>query len=39
MAFFAIMNPLANVPIFLGLTSDEDAENEMNLFRYQRTYE
>jgi multiple antibiotic resistance protein len=22
--FFAIMNPIANVPIFLGLTSDND---------------
>ena len=26
MGFFAIMNPIANVPIFLGLTSDEDAQ-------------
>lgn len=24
MGFFAIMNPVANVPVFLGLTSDED---------------
>ncbi len=24
MGFFAIMNPIANVPIFLGLTSDDD---------------
>ncbi len=24
MGFFAIMNPVANVPIFLGLTSDDD---------------
>ncbi|NOY70750.1 MAG: NAAT family transporter [Deltaproteobacteria bacterium] len=24
MGFFAIMNPIANVPIFLGLTADED---------------
>ncbi|WP_076412653.1 MarC family protein [Shewanella sp. UCD-KL12] len=24
MGFFAIMNPIANVPIFLGLTSEED---------------
>jgi len=26
MGFFAIMNPVANVPIFLGLTSDDDAQ-------------
>jgi multiple antibiotic resistance protein len=26
MGFFAIMNPIANVPIFLGLTSDDDAK-------------
>ncbi|CAG9001047.1 MAG: hypothetical protein CENE_03055 [Candidatus Celerinatantimonas neptuna] len=25
MSFFAIMNPIANVPIFLGLTSNDDA--------------
>lgn len=25
MGFFAIMNPMANVPIFLGLTADDDA--------------
>jgi multiple antibiotic resistance protein len=25
MGFFAIMNPIANVPIFLGLTADDDA--------------
>lgn len=25
MGFFAIMNPIANTPIFLGLTSDLDA--------------
>ena len=25
MGFFAIMNPIANTPIFLGLTSGEDA--------------
>jgi len=24
MGFFAIMNPIANVPIFLGLTADDD---------------
>ena len=24
MGFFAIMNPLANAPVFLGLTSDDD---------------
>ncbi|MGE4559831.1 MAG: MarC family protein [Desulfobulbus sp.] len=24
MAFFAIMNPIANTPVFLGLTADED---------------
>ncbi len=24
MGFFAIMNPIANVPIFIGLTSDDD---------------
>lgn len=26
MGFFAIMNPVANVPIFLGLTSDDDKQ-------------
>ncbi|MGR5068296.1 MULTISPECIES: MarC family protein [Vibrio] len=26
MGFFAIMNPLANIPIFLSLTADEDKE-------------
>lgn len=26
MGFFAIMNPIANVPIFIGLTSDDDAK-------------
>lgn len=26
MGFFAIMNPIANVPVFLGLTSDEDEQ-------------
>ncbi|MCG9596231.1 MarC family protein [Vibrio sp. Isolate25] len=26
MGFFAIMNPIANIPIFLGLTSDEDRQ-------------
>lgn len=26
MGFFAIMNPIANVPIFLGLTSDDDKQ-------------
>ncbi|AQS37391.1 membrane protein, MarC family [Shewanella psychrophila] len=26
MGFFAIMNPIANVPIFLGLTSEEDEQ-------------
>jgi len=26
MGFFAIMNPVANAPIFLGLTSDDDAK-------------
>ncbi len=26
MGFFAIMNPIANVPIFLGLTGDDDAQ-------------
>ncbi|WP_342775522.1 MarC family protein [Shewanella atlantica] len=26
MGFFAIMNPIANVPIFLGLTSQEDEQ-------------
>ena len=25
MGFFAIMNPIANTPVFLGLTSGEDA--------------
>jgi multiple antibiotic resistance protein len=26
MGFFAIMNPIANVPIFLGLTADDDPQ-------------
>ena len=26
MSFFAIMNPIANVPIFLGLTDDDDQQ-------------
>ena len=26
MGFFAIMNPIANVPIFLGLTDDDDEQ-------------
>jgi multiple antibiotic resistance protein len=26
MGFFAIMNPIANVPIFIGLTSDDDKQ-------------
>ena len=26
MGFFAIMNPIANVPIFLGLTVDDDEQ-------------
>lgn len=26
MGFFAIMNPIANTPIFLSLTADEDRE-------------
>ncbi len=26
MGFFAIMNPIANVPVFLGLTADDDEE-------------
>ena len=26
MGFFAIMNPVANTPVFLGLTSDDDAD-------------
>lgn len=26
MGFFAIMNPIANTPVFLGLTADDDAQ-------------
>ena len=26
MGFFAIMNPIANAPIFLGLTGDDDKQ-------------
>jgi len=26
MGFFAIMNPIANIPVFLGLTSDDDQQ-------------
>lgn len=29
MGFFAIMNPIANVPIFLGLTAEDDNETTM----------
>ena len=27
MGFFAIMNPIANTPVFLGLTAGDDAGN------------
>ena len=31
MAFFAIMNPIANTPVFLGLTAGEDASLRRNV--------
>ena len=31
MGFFAIMNPIANVPIFLGLTSDDDEQTTSSI--------
>ncbi len=31
MAFFAVMNPIANVPVFLGLTSDQSKDNKRKI--------
>jgi multiple antibiotic resistance protein len=31
MGFFAIMNPIANVPIFIGLTSDDDEKTTVSV--------
>jgi multiple antibiotic resistance protein len=31
MAFFAIMNPIAGVPVFLGLTSDDDEQTTRSI--------
>ncbi|MDC6364527.1 MULTISPECIES: MarC family protein [Flavobacteriaceae] len=33
MGFFAIMNPIANTPIFLGLVEDETTENKKKIAR------
>lgn len=33
MSFFAIMNPIANTPIFLGLVEGESKENKKNIAR------
>ena len=33
MGFFAIMNPIANVPIFIGLTSDDDTRTTAAIAR------
>ena len=33
MGFFAIMNPMANVPVFLGLTADEDSRTTRAIAR------
>ena len=33
MGFFAIMNPLANAPVFLGLTADDDAATRKTVAR------
>jgi multiple antibiotic resistance protein len=33
MSFFAIMNPIANTPIFLGLTADETKESKKKIAR------
>ena len=33
MGFFAIMNPLANTPVFLGLTSDDDPDTRKAVAR------
>ena len=31
MGFFAIMNPIANTPVFLGLTAEDDPETRRNI--------
>ncbi len=31
MGFFAIMNPIANIPVFLGLTGDQTKENKKKI--------
>lgn len=31
MGFFAIMNPIANTPIFIGLTSDDDSKTQKKI--------
>lgn len=31
--FFAIMNPIANIPVFVGLVQDEDAATKKNIAR------
>jgi multiple antibiotic resistance protein len=33
MGFFAIMNPIANTPVFLGLVGDMDAAQKKRLQR------
>ncbi len=33
MGFFAIMNPIANTPVFLGLTSDDSPEDKKKIAR------
>ncbi len=33
MGFFAIMNPIANTPIFLGLVDGEDSESKKKIAR------
>ncbi len=33
MGFFAIMNPIANTPVFLGLAGDESKENKLKVAR------
>ncbi len=33
MAFFAVMNPIANVPVFMGLTSDQSKANKKKIIK------
>ncbi|WFO17403.1 hypothetical protein M601_006825 [Cellulophaga baltica 4] len=37
MGFFAIMNPIANTPIFLGLVEGKDKEQKKRLQKRERS--